>query len=399
MGETERAAGIVRRPPRRVAGVDDCLFYHTMEVPGYGVIPGFWDLRGGEAEYLGGVPLAGRRVLEIGPASGHLSFFMEARGAEVISVEAADVSGWELHFDLYEEAPADLREYLSSSDDALRRIVNSYWLCHRAFGSEAGVYYGSVNTVPRELGEFDLSVLGCVLLHSKNPLLILENCARSTREAVVVVEPVREWMLAQTSVEFLQRGRARWWDTWWGFSPKYFVDVLRGMGFGHARVTYHTQTAFGRPIRLFTVVAVRGELGLGREPAGPLRVALSSPVERLRMRAGELTHLPVRVACVSGGPVSSTAEPPVLLSYHWRDAGGGLAVWDGLRTPLARPLFDGEHEEVVVGVEAPPEPGRYQLEITVLSEGVLWHEGEMPGLPLRIEAAVVADGPPDETQE
>jgi len=382
------AAGVVRRPPRPVAGLDDCLFYHTMEVPGYGLVEGFWDLRGGEAEYLGGAQLAGRRVLEIGPASGHLTFFMESQGAEVVSVEAADVSGWELHFDLRETAPADLREYLASSDDALRRIVNSYWLCHRAYGSRAGVYYGGVGSVPRGLGEFDLSVLGCVLLHSKHPLRILESCARSTREAIVVVEPVREWMLAQTSVEFLQRGRARWWDTWWGFSPKYFVDVLRGMGFGHARVSYHTQTAFGRPIRLFTVVAHRGELGLGREPEGPLRVELGSPVERLRLRAGELTHLPVRVACVSGGPVSSTAEPPLLLCYHWRAEGGGMAVWDGLRTPLPRPLFDGEREEVVVGVEAPPRPGRYRLEITLLSEGERWHEEDIPGLPLVIEAVV-----------
>jgi hypothetical protein len=388
MSETKTAVGIVRRPPRRVAGPDDCLFYHTMEVPGHGVIPGFWDLRGGEAAYLGGVPLAGRRVLEIGPASGHLTFYMEAQGADVVSVEAADVSGWELHFDLYDEAPADLSEYLASSDDALRRIVNSYWLCHGALGSRAGVYYGSVGVVPRELGEFDLSVLGCVLLHSKNPLRILEHCARSTRDTVVVVEPVREWMLAQTSIEFLQRGRARWWDTWWGFSPKYFVDLLRGMGFGHARVSHHTQTAFGRPIKLFTVVAQRGELRREQAAGAPLRVELDSPVERLKLSAGELTHLPVRVACLRGGPVSSTSEPPLMLSYHWRDARGEPVVWDGLRTPLPRPLFDGEREEVIVGVEAPPAAGLYQLEITLLSEGRLWYEDVMPGLPLRIGAAV-----------
>jgi hypothetical protein len=391
MSETETAASIMRRPPRQVAGLDDCLFYHTTEVPGYGVIPGFWDLRGGEAEYLGGVSLANRRVLEIGPASGHLTFYMEAQGADLISIEAADVSGWELHFDLYDEPPADLTEYLTSSDDALRRIVNSYWLCHSAHRSRAGVYYGSVGEVPRALGEFDISVLGCVLLHSKHPLRILEHCARSTREAIIVVEPLREWLLPQTSIEFLQRGRARWWDTWWGFSPKYFVDVLRGMGFGHARVSFHTQTAFGRPVRMFTVVAERGELGRGQAPIARPLVELSSPVERLRLAAGELTHLPVRVVCRRGGPLSSTSEPPLLLSYHWRDARGELAVWDGLRTPFPRPLFDGEREEVVIGVEAPAEPGQYQLEVTLLSEGVRWYEDEMPNLPLRIEANVAGE--------
>ncbi|MGH9967680.1 MAG: class I SAM-dependent methyltransferase, partial [Pyrinomonadaceae bacterium] len=71
--------------PRLVTSTDDCLFYHTLDVPGYGTIPGFWDIRGNESEYLGGVDFTGTRVLEIGPASGQLSFFMERAGAEVVS--------------------------------------------------------------------------------------------------------------------------------------------------------------------------------------------------------------------------------------------------------------------------------------------------------------------------
>jgi SAM-dependent methyltransferase len=388
MGETKSATGIVRSAPREVGGLDDCLFYHTAEVPGYGLVEGFWDLRGGEDEYLGGVELAGRRVLEVGPASGHLTFHMERRGADVVSIEAADVSGWELHWDLFDEPPQDLRDYLARSDNALRRIVNSYWFCHRAYRSRAGVYYGSVNDVPRELGEFDVAVLGCVLLHSKNPLRLLEHCARSTREAVVVVEPAREWMLAQTTIEFLQRGRERWWDTWWGFSPKYFVDLLRGMGFSSSRVTFHTQTAFAKPIRMFTVVA-RREGDAGRAAVGdPVRLGLSSPVELLRFAPGELSHLPVRVVCLSAGPASSSSEPPVLLSYHWRDETGRAVVWDGLRTPLPRPLYQGDGEEVLIGVRTPEAAGRYTLEITVLEEGSHWHDDPASGLPLKIEATV-----------
>jgi hypothetical protein len=73
--------------PVKVADVGDCYFYHTMELPGYGVINGEWDLRRGVDEYLGEVLFAGQRVLEIGPASGFLTFEMEKRGAEIISVE------------------------------------------------------------------------------------------------------------------------------------------------------------------------------------------------------------------------------------------------------------------------------------------------------------------------
>ena len=74
----------------------DCTFYHTMDIPGYGTVKAHWDLRGREAEYLGNVPLRGRRVLEIGPASGCLSMFMEREGAEVLSLEADADHRWEL---------------------------------------------------------------------------------------------------------------------------------------------------------------------------------------------------------------------------------------------------------------------------------------------------------------
>jgi len=53
------------------------------------------DLRGGVDEYLGKVAFAGRRVLEIGPASGFLTFEMEKRGADVVSVEVTAEHGWD----------------------------------------------------------------------------------------------------------------------------------------------------------------------------------------------------------------------------------------------------------------------------------------------------------------
>ena len=40
--------------PRKVEDVADCYFYHTMELPGRGVIEGRdWDLRGRVDEYSG----------------------------------------------------------------------------------------------------------------------------------------------------------------------------------------------------------------------------------------------------------------------------------------------------------------------------------------------------------
>src|SRR5437016_11765758 len=66
-----------------------------MELPGHGIIEGRdWDLRGGVDEYLSKLDFAGQRVLEIGPASGFLTFEMEKRGANVVSVEVTAEHGW-----------------------------------------------------------------------------------------------------------------------------------------------------------------------------------------------------------------------------------------------------------------------------------------------------------------
>jgi hypothetical protein len=46
--------------PLKVEDIADCYFYHTMELPGRGLIKGRdWDLRGGVDEYLGKVSFAG----------------------------------------------------------------------------------------------------------------------------------------------------------------------------------------------------------------------------------------------------------------------------------------------------------------------------------------------------
>lgn len=375
--------------PRVVTSVDDCLFYHTLDVPGYGTIHGFWDIRGNESEYLGGVDFTGTRVLEIGPASGQLSFFMERAGAEVVSADVTEDFHWDFFWDLYDRIPDDLQAVFELNRGNIERIKNSYWFLHRAFGSNAKVYYGNTYELPRELGEFDISVLACILLHSKYPHRILENCARLTREKVVVVEPFRQRQLTQSSVEFLPVGK-RWWDTWWGFSPKFFMDVLSSMGFIYSKVTYHTQKQFDIPEHMFTVVASRSPLTETTPGEEAMRLDISTPVERLRMQVNAVANLPINLVNVSEVPLSPYAALPLFLGYHWRKNSGELVVWDGIRTPLPLVMQKGDEVEVLVMVQAPSEPGAYLLEISMVREGVTWYDDQVPGLPLRIEAVIIS---------
>jgi len=69
----------------RAVELDDCHFYHVMDLPGIGQVGVAWDLRNGVDQYLGGVDLAGKRVLEVGPANGCLTIEMEQRGTDVVA--------------------------------------------------------------------------------------------------------------------------------------------------------------------------------------------------------------------------------------------------------------------------------------------------------------------------
>src|SRR5436309_10251408 len=116
------------KTPTRIPTLDECHFYHTMEIPGHGLVKGVWDLRAGVDDYLGKISFENKRVLEIGPASGFLTFEMEKRGAEVVSVEVTENSCW----DFVPYPAARLEEVLEPRREVMRRLKNSYWLAHEA---------------------------------------------------------------------------------------------------------------------------------------------------------------------------------------------------------------------------------------------------------------------------
>jgi hypothetical protein len=79
-----------------IADLDGCDFYHAMDLPGVGEVNGRWDLRPTIDTYLGNVSFVGKRVLDVGAASGYLTFEMERRGGDVVSFDMAGVNDWEI---------------------------------------------------------------------------------------------------------------------------------------------------------------------------------------------------------------------------------------------------------------------------------------------------------------
>ena len=245
--------------PRFIDRLEDCFFYHTMDLPGFGVVPGQWDLRGRFDDYISGVSVAGKSVVDIGAATGFLSFESEQRGASyVLSVDMGDARQQKFipfKDNLYYRDYESFVEYHTAEVD---RWKNAYWLCHRLLKSKAEVFYGDIFRLPAALGKFDVVLVGAVLEHLNDQISAMGSIARLTKETLVIVTPVLE--TEERIARFEPTADNPKYDyTWWRYSIGAYREILKMLGFSIVRITdaqyrhVHTDRMETRS----TIVAVR----------------------------------------------------------------------------------------------------------------------------------------------
>jgi methyltransferase family protein len=260
--EQAPAKSSVYAEARTVTDLEECYFYHSMEIPGYGLVEGPWDIRGGVDDYLGNVDLNGKRVLEVGTASGFLCYTMEGRGADVVAYDLSDKQSW----DVVPYAQYDHASFDSDRREHLRKLNNSWWLAHGAFESSAKVVYGTVYEIPEEIGRVQVATFGNVLRHFRDPFLALERGLRLATETAIVTEnPSLRYSLPQMAASLLkptmaflpnyERVQPR--ESWWHFTPAVIKQMLGILGFEDTKVNYHVQRFSGRRNPQFTVVGRR----------------------------------------------------------------------------------------------------------------------------------------------
>ncbi len=245
--------------PRFVNAVEDCFFYHTMELPELGVVHGQWDLQGRFDDYIGSVSVAGKSVLDIGTATGFLSFESEKRGASrVVSFDMSDPR--QQAFIPFKDKLyyRDYESFMSYHAVEVDRWKNAYWLCHRLLRSKANVFYGDIYRLPKELGQFDVVIVAAVLEHLNDQITALGSIARVTKETMVIVTPVLQ---TEERIARLEptADNPDYDYTWWRYSVGAYREVLKILGFSIARIT-ESQYRYDYGDRLetrSTIVAVR----------------------------------------------------------------------------------------------------------------------------------------------
>lgn len=214
-----------------------CFFYHTMDLPVLGVVRGIWHIRD-FPQYIGSVDLKGKTVLDVGTASGFLSFEAERAGAgHVVSFDADSTERmYRLPF-AENQYWTDWPAWVKDGNVWLDALKKSYRVTHGLLGSKAQTCYGDIFHLRTLFPDsFDVTIAGAVLEHLNDPVSAIASMATVTRERLVIAfTPII------ASEEIMLRAATPMRDpasdyTWWTGSRGMYRKVLENMGFQIERI-------------------------------------------------------------------------------------------------------------------------------------------------------------------
>jgi 2-polyprenyl-3-methyl-5-hydroxy-6-metoxy-1,4-benzoquinol methylase len=253
----------------------DLEFYTVQEVPG--VIKeteGEWDLRDNVDEYLGNTFFKDKSVLELGPASGFLTFYMESKGADVTCVELSTKND---KWDVVPNCKKDWKKMeLDHRMNDLTKLQKAFWFSHKANNSKAKVINTHIYNLGSQVEQFDIALLGSILLHLQNPFEAIKNMLTHTKSTAIITDllpnpslplltRVINKLIPSTKLKnfsepafyFLPSIKNNHDFAWWKFNPSAIIKMVGLLGFEDCKVTYHNALQFNKPRALFTVTCQR----------------------------------------------------------------------------------------------------------------------------------------------
>ena len=224
------------QPPAEPPELTDCRFYHSIELPGIGLQPGYWDLRGGYDDYFAGHDFSGERVLDIGTSSGALAFEIERRGAsEVVGFDLAEGLSYDCRLPISETAVA-------ASKAQIGQTKNAFWLGHRLLASSVKVAYGHAGALPAELGRFDSIVMGNILQHLQDPVGAVLQAARHSDHLIITEADWLRGVVDDDDFIGMLMFDLPTPHSWYQVKPGLLRNLLGRWGFADQALTWHDQT-------------------------------------------------------------------------------------------------------------------------------------------------------------
>jgi SAM-dependent methyltransferase len=225
--------------------LEDCFFYHTTDLPGFGTIHGTWDIRGRERIYLGNYDFKGKTVLEFGTGSGLLCRYMEQNGADVTGYDLSIKHGW----DIIEHPINDREMEIEQRKRLTEKWNNAWWLNKSLFNLKARIVYGTIYEIPGAMGVFDVVTLQNILQHLENPYQAIRNAANLSRENIIITLTYHDkadyWPTWKDDlgkpILMFNPSMNRNTEHWWSFTPASIEHFLAPFKFEVAYVVLHKQ--------------------------------------------------------------------------------------------------------------------------------------------------------------
>ncbi|HLH74545.1 MAG TPA: nucleotide disphospho-sugar-binding domain-containing protein [Chloroflexota bacterium] len=206
--------------------IKDIEWYHSIDLPHGVTTPGFADHRGQVSLYQLPEDMRGLRALDVATYDGFWAFEMERRGAEVVAI---DIATWS-QFDL----PQRRLEAWRRTGAPDKPTGRGFQIAHDLLGSRVERQILSIYELsPDKLGTFDVVFLSDLLLHLRDPQRALENVGavvRSTGFAIIadVYQPRLEAIDDMLVSEYMACGNYVWWRP----SVATLKAMMRVAGFG-----------------------------------------------------------------------------------------------------------------------------------------------------------------------
>lgn len=258
----------------RVAALD---WYHTFDLPGGVVTPGFFDHRRVVTKLPIPASLAGKRCLDAASADGFFAFELARRGAaEVVSVDLADTTRQD-----WQTGPRDLPERAKSTG----RAAEAFAVVRDATGLDVErVDLSLYDVSPERLGTFDFVFMGNILLHLQDPARALQalRTVTATDGTLLSYEAIN---LVLSMLRPFRPAAQLWHDDdpqWWTHNVAGFHRLLRAGGWEVERTGGPLFQAFGArfprwPRRLPRTLAEVVFWTCTRQAGGPTAWALCRP--------------------------------------------------------------------------------------------------------------------------
>jgi len=202
-------------------------WYHTIDL-GHGVVtPGIVDNRAEVAN--SGIPddLTGKRCLDVGTFDGFWAFEMERRGAEVVALDLESLEDMDFPLRRRQDRAAQAMDVRGT------QAIGAAFACAKEIlGSAVRREIMSVyDLTPDALGQFDVVLLGDIIVHLRDPELALERARSVTRGSVLVHSAVAPELETTRAPLLEYRGARDHFWVWWSYSALALSMMMEDAGF------------------------------------------------------------------------------------------------------------------------------------------------------------------------